>query len=97
MHFFINSLSANGGDHGATTRTDYVKALGHDYQKAGTITISLVCTRCSATYGSGGSGGIGGGDIGPTITPTTRPGSMYDGDEGGNTLIPQVKDSKGWA
>ena len=37
------------------------------------------------------------GGVGPTITPTTRPGSMYDGDEGGNTLIPQVKDSKGWA
>ena len=37
------------------------------------------------------------GGVGPTITPTTRPGSMYDGDEGGNTLIPQVKDGKGWA
>ena len=65
-----------------------MKALGHDYQKAGTITIRLVCTRCGATYGSGGAGGIGGGDIGPTITPTTRPGSMYDGDEGGNETLP---------
>ena len=79
---------------GATTRTDYVKALGHDYQKAGTITISLVCTRCGATYGSGGSGGIGGGGVGPTITPTTRPGSMYDGDEGGNETLPPVVDEE---
>ena len=59
-----------------------------------TITISLVCTRCGATYGSGGAGGIGGGDIGPTITPTTRPGSMYDGDEGGNETLPPVVDEE---
>ena len=59
-----------------------------------TITIRLVCTRCGATYGSGGSGGIGGGDIGPTITPTTRPGSMYDGDEGGNETLPPVVDEE---
>ena len=71
-----------------------MKALGHDYQKAGTITISLVCTRCGATYGSGGSGGIGGGGVGPTITPTTRPGSMYDGDEGGNETLPPVVDEE---
>ena len=59
-----------------------------------TITIRLVCTRCGATYGSGGAGGIGGGDIGPTITPTTRPGSMYDGDEGGNETLPPVVDEE---
>ena len=59
-----------------------------------TITIRLVCTRCGATYGSRGSGGIGGGGVGPTITPTTRPGSMYDGDEDGNETLPPVVDEE---
>ena len=54
----------------------------------------MSCTRCGATYGSGGTGGIGGGDISPTITPTTRPGSMYDGDEGGNATLPPVVDEE---
>ena len=34
------------------------------------------------------------GGVGPTITPTTRPGSMYDGDEGGNGTLPPVVDEE---
>ena len=34
------------------------------------------------------------GGVGPTITSTTRPGSMYDGDEGGNETLPPVVDEE---